>query len=500
MAGGKKRATTPRAKKSRKHSDVERLKREIAALRRENAKLRRKREHLRGEKKRLVREIDRLETMCAKLKALLEEARRAGKRQAAPFSKGEPKANPRRPGRRAGAKYGKRGRQRIPKQVDEVVDVPLPDSCPDCQGEIEHEAVSAQYQVEIPPVRPRVTRFDVHKGTCLCCKRPVRGRDPRQNSEARGAAAVGLGPNALAIAAELHYGLGLSFGKVATLFRHLYELPVTRGGIYQALARVGEKLEPTYNALQRAIQSAPMVVPDETGWKVGGFLNWLWVFATPEATVYAVLDGRGFKQASAVLGADFSACLVRDGWAPYDKFTKATHQTCFAHLLRRCVENLETAHRGTARVPRAVQRILKQALAVRDRRDSGEISTHGARIAAGRLATEMDALLAWKPTDNENRKLLKHLRNQRDALFTFLTVPGVDATNWRAEQAIRPAVVARKVWGGNRTWHGAMTHENIISFLRTASQQGLDSAKVLAPVLTSKAPKVAALRGLRHAN
>ena len=35
----------------------------------------------------------------------------------------------------------------------------------------------------------------------------------------------------------------------------------------------------------------------------------------------------------------------------------------------------------------------------------------------------MDRLLDWNPTDNENRKLLKHLRKERSALFTFLLDP-----------------------------------------------------------------------------
>ena len=38
----------------------------------------------------------------------------------------------------------------------------------------------------------------------------------------------------------------------------------------------------------------------------------------------------------AVLGADFAGVLVRDGWAPSRRFTAAAHQTCLAHLLRRC--------------------------------------------------------------------------------------------------------------------------------------------------------------------
>jgi hypothetical protein len=39
-------------------------------------------------------------------------------------------------------------------------------------------------------------------------------------------------------------------------------------------------------------------------------------------------------------------------------------------------------------------------------------------------------------------------------LFTFLRQPGLDATNWRAELAIRFGVILRKVRGGSRTWAG----------------------------------------------
>ena len=235
------------------------------------------------------------------------------RRRACLVFRGTLQANPKKPGRRSGRHYGTRGRQMTPKDVDEVVKAPLPKCCPDCNGKIKRTRIVSQYQVDIPKVKPHVTQFEVECGECLGCKKAVRGRHPRQNSDARGAAAVSLGPNALTMAAQLHYGLGLSFGKVSSLFRQFYGLPITRGGICQALARVGEKLEPTYAELQRAIQSAPMVVPDETGWKVGGYLNWLWVFTTPDATVYAVLDGRGFEQASKILGPDFAACLVRDG-------------------------------------------------------------------------------------------------------------------------------------------------------------------------------------------
>jgi len=73
-----------------------------------------------------------------------------------------------------------------------------------------------------------------------------------------------------------------------------------------------------------------MVAPDETGWRVGGRLHWLWAFATPDTTVYAIHPGRGFPEAASTLGADFAGVLVRDGWAPYRRFTQAAHQTCLA--------------------------------------------------------------------------------------------------------------------------------------------------------------------------
>ena len=81
--------------------------------------------------------------------------------------------------------------------------------------------------------------------------------------------------------------------------------------------------------------------------------------------------------------------------------------------------------------------------------------------------------------ENENRKLVAHLHAERDALFTFLTHPGTDATNWRAEQAIRPAVVNRKVWGVNRAWRGGVTQGRMMSVLRIVSQQGVDAIDFL---------------------
>jgi hypothetical protein len=107
------------------------------------------------------------------------------------------------------------------------------------------------------------------------------------------------------------------------------------------------------------------------------------------------------------------------------------------------------------------------------------------------LETRMDRLLTWQPTVDANRKLVQHLRHERAALFTFLRHPEVEATNWWGEQAIRPAVVTRKVCGGNRTWRGAHTQGVLMSVLRTCHQQGVDRYAILQALLRSPRPTVA---------
>ena len=445
----------------------------------------------------LERTIERLKAENARLREALEKARRGGKRQAAPFAKGTPKPEPKKPGRKRGDDYGKKGHRRAPDKVDEVVIVNPPEVCPFCGGVVQvTEEVCPQFQVELPPVKPHVTRFDVHKGHCTGCRRPVVGRDPRQSSNARGAASTHLGPRALSVAAQLHTELGLSFGKVERVFEELFGLPITRGGLAQAAARTARALTPTYDAMVEALPKLPMVTMDESGWHVGGLPWWLWVAVGGELVVYAILEGRGFEQASELLAADYAGRLMVDGWAAYRGYTQAILHACNAHLLRRCHELLETADRGAARVPHAVRRLLKAGLALRDLRDADDLSPAELSAARVRLEAKMDSLLLWKPKNDENRKLLKHLENLRPGLFLYLDEPGLPATNFLAEQAIRPAVVNRKVWGGNRTGAGAVTTEILASFFATARKQHLDPTTLIVPVLRSPHEVVAPLRGL----
>jgi len=439
----------------------------------------------------LERRIAELEARVAQLERLLEQATRTAKRQAAPFSKGQPKPDPKPPGRKPGPDYGTSAFRAPPPpgKIDEVHEAVLPVRCPSCGGWVQEERVACQYQVEMPR-QPIYRKFNVHIGQCTGCGQRVQGRHPLQTSDALGAAASQLGPDLQATLVHLNKDGGLSHGKIQRLVKTLFGIELSRGGSVQAMLRAARRCEPIYQAIVQAMPRQSWIVPDETGWRIGGRLAWLHVFVARRITGYVLDRHRGVEVAESVLGIDYAGGLIHDGWAPYDRFGRAIHQQCLRHLLERCREMIEVATCGAVRFPRQVKALLQDALALRDRRAAGEVSAHGVAVARGRLEKRLERLLCWTRAHPANERLAKHLAKHRHELFTFLRRPGLDATNWRAEQAIRPAVVNRKVWGGSRTEAGAAAQSTLMSVLRTCVQQHRDALAFVSRVLRDQHPRL----------
>ncbi len=133
---------------------------------------------------------------------------------------------------------------------------------------------------------------------------------------------------------------------------------------------------------------------------------------------------------------------MRDGWVSYRCYRAALHQSCLNHLLRRCKE-LQEDHPHSLWAGQ-VQAVLQTGLAVRDRCNAGELSEHGLASVRGRLVARLGRLIDAPPPLDDAERFARHLATEFAAVFLFLWDLSIDATNWRAEQAIRPAVVIRK--------------------------------------------------------
>lgn len=431
--------------------------------------------------RRQARQIDELRSEVERLKAELDQSRRAGKRQAAPFSKGPPRPTPKRPGRKAGHPPSHRPPP-PPEQVDRTVEVALPTNCPECHAPLDGAptTVHDQYQIDLPEPKPVTTRFRVPVARCPACFRRIQGRHPEQTSDALGAAAVQYGPRLLGFAADLKHRLGVSYRKCSSVLLTLTGLVVASAALVRSGHRLRRLAQPSYDALVEAARRSEVQHVDETGWKIGGRSAWLWVFADEHATLYRIRPSRGHEVVVDVLGDDYQGVLVSDCFLAYDplNFTKSK---CTAHLLKRCSEIEQSKSRGAVRFSRRVAALLRRAMALKRRR--GAMSPHGYAVQRGEVQAELDRLLAGTYTDPDNARLAKLLRKHRGSVLGFLDHVAVDATNNLAEREVRPAVIARKLSAGNRTEAGAETHAVLASVLRTCCRQGRGILEALTVLL-----------------
>jgi hypothetical protein len=123
---------------------------------------------------------------------------------------------------------------------------------------------------------------------------------------------------------------------------------------------------------------------------------------------------------------------------------------------------------------------------LRNRYAAGEISRHGSAVARGRREDRLSDLVFLPRANMADERLAQHLWAHRDDLFTFLRQPGLGATNWRAELAIRFGVILRKIWGGSRTWAEARAQAVVMSVWRTCWQQGRSALDFLSQLLRGK--------------
>jgi transposase len=438
--------------------------------------------------RRLQAKVEALEAQIARLQRVIEELQRASKRQAAPFrKKNKPKRDSKKPGRKSGDDHGPHQHREAPQKIDEVHEAPLPERCPHCGGRHLGEThVDQQYQTDIL-CTPLHRQFNVHVGQCTGCGRAVRGRHALQTSDAIGAAAAQLGPTAHAMMAMLNKKYGLSHGKIWQLFGEVFGIQTTRSTSCRSVLRTARRCEPAYQQIAQDIRGSPWLVPDETGWRLGGRSAWLHVFVGARSTYYEIGDRSG-DIATRLLGADWSGTLIHDGWSVYDGFQRAFHQQCLQHLQRRCEGLLETARGMAARLPRAVLGLIDEAYALRRawraRRGTADEQAEAGLLLGCRLESVASGRFAHAP----NRRLAQHILQHGLQWFWFLIDPTIDATNWRAEQAIRPAVVNRKVWGGNRTPPGARAQSILSSVLATLRQRAHSALTWLSSTLCHPTP------------
>ena len=423
------------------------------------------------------------------LKAQIEELTRSGRRQAAPFSKGTRVKDPKKPGRKPGEGTFRRRMAPSPEQLSEPpIEVPIAEpACTRCGGELaleRHEDVSITDLPEVPRPRVRLFRLAVHR--CRGCGVTARGRHPEVAADQRGATAHRFGPRLLAAAHHLHYGLGVPVRKLPAMLRLLCGVRITQGAItLDAIAGAQGAVGARYRRLCESIRGSAYVHTDDTGWREGGRPKWLMTFVTDTTTVYQVRSRHRNEEVREQIPADYAGVMITDRGKSYEasELAGVRQQKCLSHVLRSISGVLEGKVGAARRFGLKLKGLLRRSLELWHERRAGPAADFEEKARG--VALELTRHLRDRALgDVDNQRLLDGLGRWHDSgsLVRLLCEPTIEPTNNRAERALRPAVIARKVSQCTKGARGTAAFEAwtsvLVTLARTVSGVGLLDAVV----------------------
>jgi transposase len=403
------------------------------------------------------------------------------------LDKPAPKSLRGRSGRRPGGQPGHEGRTlRQVGEPDEVV-VYEPGACGGCGGNLSADdrpaGVVRRQVFDIPKINVRVIEHRLVSRRCAC------GTVTQAAGPPGVTAPVQYGPHAAAIAVDLCLGQHLPVERTAGLLADLFGTPMSAGTVAAWTARAAAGLAPFTAAARAALAGAELVHVDETGLRVAGRLHWLHVACSALFTVLFCHAKRG-KQAIDAAGVlpGFTGIAVHDAFAPYARYSAATHALCCAHLLRELIAVVDhhTAHPpdggdGGDGVPADwcwATQIIDALLALKAVTDTGALPDPDVLAARRRMIISAALIGASADTGppgavgRRHRALARRIRRRIDDYLRFATDPRVPFDNNQAERDIRTAKIKQKVSGGMRTLAGAQDFAAMRSYLSTAAKHG----------------------------
>lgn len=432
----------------------------------------------------LTHQVAALQTENARLRAENEQLRRGNKRQATPFSKGKRVKDPKKPGRKPG-EGPFRSRAAPPmEQLAGMVEVPVTEPvCPFCGGRLEPDGVEVVTTTDIPgSPQPEVRAYEIERARCCSCGRGVRGFHPDVPVDQRGASAHRVGQRTMAAAHTLHYGIGVPQRRVPAILQLLSGIPLTQGSIARDAVR--RTADPTgavaqvYARLRAEVRKAAVTYTDDSSWKVGGEPAQLMTFDTEAATVYQVRRQHRNEEVRELLPSDYAGTMVTDRGKSYDakEFVPVKQQKCLSHVQRSLSDVLEKKKGEAREFATHLKQLLSESLALWHAYHAGQ-APHFEQERE-RLKNAVTQHLADRElSDWDNQRLLRGLGRHHRAgnLLRFLDDPRVEPTNNRAERALRPAVIARKVSHCSKNDRGARAFEAFTTVVQTLKKRGARS-------------------------
>ena len=424
-------------------------------------------------------EVQRLQTRVAELEAKLREPVKDARNSSVPPSR-TPKANkPPRPPKetRREASVGRAGGGRPLHPTPDQVIIARAKVCPQCGAEVSEAGQSLQAvydKIELPPIKPIITRVEQYGGRCAGCGQPYVAPVPAGMEPG-----PPLGASVQRLATYLRYTPAISDERLSALLAQVFGLDLSEGGLANLFQMVKGRLDQRVADILTRLRSSRLICSDDTSARVNGRQQWEWVFQNAEVCIHVIRPSRGQGVMQEVLGTHRPTIWVSDLYSAQKNHPAEQWQVCLAHQVRDCQFALDA---GDLMFAPRMKRVLLRAFAIHKRRDTLAASTlYQYQCDLRRRVTHC---LALQPTNPHGRRLQKRYAKIQENLFLFLDDATIPPTNNASEQAIRMSTVFRKVTNGFRSEWGRDLFAAVRSVVNTGKRQGLSAFQAIQRALS----------------
>jgi transposase len=353
------------------------------------------------------------------------------------------------------------------EQVDRIKTI-KPSQCAECEAPLQgHDPAPERYQTfALPPIRPVVTEYQVHTLRCLQCGGSTQAMRPEEGLGCRYDGGID------AVVGMLTGVCRLSKRSTAEVMQQGFGVPMSLGSVIGCQRRVSEALAEPVDEAVAYVRKQPIRNVDETGWRQAFKRMYLWTVVTPLVAVFFLGASRSAKSAQRVLGRVRNAIVGSDRYSGYSFWPTALRQVCWAHLIR---DFAAIAARGgeSERIGKVLGKEADRMFAWWHRVREGTLERSVFAVYMRGLRKRVEALLVQGAVCDHPKTAgtCRKMQTVQAAFWTFVDHPGVEPTNNASEQALRFAVLWRKMSYGTHSKQGSRFVERILTTVMTLRKQ-----------------------------
>ena len=363
---------------------------------------------------------------------------------------------------------------------DEIVDIQYNiNNCKKCGYDLKDILAKLKEKrqvmdLDLKDINTKIIQYQSYSKTCPNC-----GYNNHDNNfDDRVAPYMSYGKNIMALVVYLSTVHYLSYNRIVSALKTLYNLTITQGAVDNIIKRASKFSQNEIDKIVSQLKLSSKVGIDETGAKVNGQRDWHWVFQNDTCTFIVYNQSRGTKVINENFEDGFvNAIVVHDNYSSYNKLIAKGEQLCLAHKLRDL--NYAIACDDT-KLMKEIKSLLQEAMV-----DHKLDLLPQQRILLKQKYEDTFDYLLTRPTidKSETSKQIKSLTKARDKIFTFLLYPNVPAHNNDSEKAIRNIKVKLKVSQQFKSPQGAIDYANLRSIVDTARKRGMNEFEALRNVI-----------------